>query len=167
MLDQAARGDGSGLMQLSDSYTGRQPGGKYENDTEAFYAIGCLDASAPSSVEEVEQLAQTAEQTAPRLGGATVWLGLPCTFWPVPPTGDAAPVSAPGAPPIVVLGTTHDPATPFTWAKSLARQLTSARLMTYNGEGHTAYGRGDVCVDREIDRYLIELIPPKEGTRCG
>ncbi|WP_143675948.1 alpha/beta hydrolase, partial [Streptomyces milbemycinicus] len=74
---------------------------------------------------------------------------------------------AKGAAPIVVVGTTRDPATPYTWARSLASQLTSATLLTYNGDGHTAYGRGSACIDTAIDTYLLTGTPPPSGKRCN
>jgi pimeloyl-ACP methyl ester carboxylesterase len=75
-------------------------------------------------------------------------------------------VSAPGAPPIVVIGTTNDPATPLSGATALADQLPDARLVVFEGEGHTAYGRSD-CVDDAVDEYLLTLNPPPDGMRCS
>jgi hypothetical protein len=115
----------------------------------------------------VQQLAARAARLAPHIGASTVWLGLPCTLWPVAAVGKVAPIHAAGAPPIVVVGTTHDPATPYSWAKSLAAQLRSGRLLTVEGESHTSYGRGNECVDGSVDRYLVELAVPARGTRCA
>jgi hypothetical protein len=81
------------------------------------------------------------------------------------PTGKIAPVPAPKAPPIVVVGNTHDPATPYKWAQGLARQLGTATLLTYQGGGHTAYGR-DGCIDQNVDDYLVKLTVPATGTTC-
>jgi pimeloyl-ACP methyl ester carboxylesterase len=164
-LTSAARGDGSILASLADTYTGRLPGGEYDNDTEAFYATGCLDGAAPPP-GELAPMAQRIAAEAPYFGAATLWLGAPCSVWPVPPDGSPAPVRAAGAPPIVVLGTTNDPATPLAWAEALAAQLESARLVVYDGEGHLAYARGDECVDRAVDAYLVDLEPPPAGLRC-
>jgi pimeloyl-ACP methyl ester carboxylesterase len=165
-LNDAARGDGSALLALSDAYTGRNTGGRYDNLTAAFYAIGCLDGPAPRSADAVERLAQRAARVAPDFGASTVWLGLPCTYWPVPPDGRPAPIHAPGAPPIVVVGTTNDPATPYAQAQALAGQLDSGRLLTYVGQGHTAYGHGHACIDQAVDAYLVDLKLPADGTRC-
>ena len=96
-------------------------------------------------------------------GASNVWLGLPCTFWPAPADGKAAPVHAAGAPPILVVGTTDDPATPYASARALTRELRSARLLTYVGEGHTAYGRGDACIDGKVDTYLLSRRLPRAG----
>ena len=165
-LAQAATGNGSRMLALSDQYTGRTTGGKYTNETAAFYATGCLDAPAPANVAAVQRLAERAAQVAPRFGPSSVWLGLPCTQWPVAATGKVAPIRAPGAPPIVVLGTLHDPATPYEWARAVAAELSTGRLLTADAASHTSYGRGNACVDGSIDRYLLRLEIPPRGTRC-
>jgi pimeloyl-ACP methyl ester carboxylesterase len=166
-LAQAGRGSGDGMLAHADAYTGRTTGGKYTNETAALYAVGCIDSPAPPTLSAVEQLAARAARAAPHFGASTVWLGLPCTFWPVPVEGKVAPIHAPGAPPIVVVGTTHDPATPYAWAQSLAAQLRTGRLLTAAGASHTAYGRNNSCVDQNVDRYLVELVVPARGTTCG
>jgi hypothetical protein len=84
----------------------------------------------------------------------------------VPPVGAPHPISAPGTPPLLVVGTTRDPATPYAWARSLANQLSSGVLLTYRGDGHTVYGQGNRCVDENVDRYLVEARPPADGTTC-
>jgi hypothetical protein len=76
------------------------------------------------------------------------------------------PLRAAGAPPILVVGTTRDPATPYRWAQALARSLKSGVLLGWNGDGHTAYLSGSSCVDTAVDRYLITLSPPRNGTVC-
>jgi hypothetical protein len=84
----------------------------------------------------------------------------------VPPQGEPHAIAAPGAKPILVVGTTRDPATPYAWARSFARQLESGRLLTFVGDGHTAYRRGSSCVDEAVDAYLLEGRLPGAGTRC-
>jgi len=166
-LAQAGRGTGDGMLALSDVYTGRHTGAKYSNETAAFYATSCVDAPAPPTVAATQALAARAAKVAPHFGPSTVWLGLPCTFWPVPPQGKVAPIHAKGAPPILVIGTTHDPATPYAWAQSLAAELASGHLLTSDAASHTSYGRGNACVDGNADRYLLELQVPAAGTRCS
>ena len=82
------------------------------------------------------------------------------------PEGKAAPIRAPGAGPILVVGTTRDPATPYAFAKNLAAELDSGRLLTYDGDGHTAYKEGSGCIDDAVDAYLVGGKLPAEGTRC-
>jgi hypothetical protein len=165
-LRDASRGNGSALLALADAYTLRQPGGRYANETDAFYATACLDSPAPRTVTAVRRLAARAARVAPVFGASTVWLGLPCTYWPVAPVGRVGPIRAAGAPPILVIGTTADPATPYASAQALARELQSGRLLTAVGEGHGAYGRHDSCIDRKVDDYLISRRLPAPGTRC-
>ena len=79
---------------------------------------------------------------------APYWSGPdPCEVWPYPATGVRERITAEGAAPIVVVGTTNDPATPYEWSVSLAEQLSSGVLVTRVGEGHTGYNKGNACVD--------------------
>jgi pimeloyl-ACP methyl ester carboxylesterase len=165
-LAQTASGLGNKMLAYSDEYTGRQTGGKYTNETAALYAIGCLDAPSPRTVAGVQAIAARATRAAPHFGATTTWLGLPCAYWPVRAREEVAPIHAKGAPPIIVVGTRGDPATPYAWAKSLARQLDAGRLLTYEGDGHTAYGSSD-CIDTAVDNYLLKLTEPATGARCS
>jgi hypothetical protein len=165
-LAGAAQGDGSKLLALADDYTERRTGGAYSNQTEAFYAIGCLDGPAPAGAGEVQADADAAATKAPHFGASTVWLGLPCAYWKAKPDGVVGPVHAKGAPPILVLGTTNDPATPFVWARSLARQLDTGHLVSLRDEGHTAYLRGSACVDTAVNDYLLDLRVPEANLAC-
>jgi pimeloyl-ACP methyl ester carboxylesterase len=91
----------------------------------------------------------------------------PCAFWPVKSgEGIVGRVRAKGAPPILVVGTTRDPATPYKDARALAGQLSSGVLLGFDGDGHTAYGGPSTCVNGAVDRYLISRVPPKNGTLC-
>jgi hypothetical protein len=94
-----------------------------------------------------------------------MWGSLPCAYWPVP-APPTVPLRANGAPPILVVGTTRDPATPFQQAQALARELSSGVLLAWNGDGHTGYRVGSTCIDNAVDRYLITLAPPPNGTLC-
>jgi pimeloyl-ACP methyl ester carboxylesterase len=165
-LGAAARGDGSKLLRLSDEYTERSKGGKYSNLTDAFYAIGCLDGPAPRNAAAIARQANAITKRAPQFGATTTWLGLPCVYWPAKPDGVSAPVHAHGAPPILVLGTTHDPATPFASARALARELDSGHLVALDDEGHAAYARNNDCIDNVAHRYLLDLTVPRPGITC-
>jgi hypothetical protein len=163
-LAAALRGDGSLLLELSDRYTDRAAGGGYSNQTEAFYAISCLDARRFTAAE-VRRQGDALAQRAPAFGEASAWLSLPCSYWRAEPDVATGPFAAPGAPTLLVLGTTNDPATPYPWARSLARQL-DARLVTLDDDGHAAYGRGNDCVDDLVHDYLLDLTVPPDGTEC-
>ncbi|MGW0821900.1 alpha/beta hydrolase [Streptomyces sp. NPDC002845] len=160
--------DGAGLLALSDSYYERDPDGTYSSLMSANAAVNCLDLPAAfSTPEQVEKAVPTFEEASPVFGRALAWASLNCAYWPVAPTGEPHRIEAKGAAPIVVVGTTRDPATPYRWARSLATQLSSARLLTYDGDGHTAYGRGSACIDSTINTYLLRGTPPTDGKRCS
>ncbi|GAA1393622.1 alpha/beta hydrolase [Kitasatospora putterlickiae] len=167
-LADARAGDGTGLLKLSDAYYGREADGSYPNLMFANMAVNCLDLPAPfTGPDDAARAVPEFERTSPRFGRDMAWMALTCTYWPVPATGAPHTVRAAGATPIVVVGTTRDPATPYSWARSLAGQLESGRLLTYDGDGHTAYGRHDACLDGAVNRYLLAGEAPENGTRCG
>ncbi|MFD8274370.1 alpha/beta hydrolase [Streptomyces flaveolus] len=160
--------DGAGLLVLSDSYYEREAGGDYSNLMSANAAVNCLDLPpAFSSPDQVREALPAFEKASPVFGEGLAWSSLNCAYWPVHPTGEPHRIEAAGAPPVVVVGTTRDPATPYRWAQALADQLSSGRLLTYEGDGHTAYGRGSTCIDSAITTYLLRGTPPADGTRCS
>ncbi|MFE5597726.1 alpha/beta hydrolase [Streptomyces coelicoflavus] len=160
--------DGAGLLILSDSYYEREADGGYSNLMFANAAVNCLDLPAAfSSPDEVRAALPDFEKASPVFGEGLAWSSLNCAYWPVKPTGEPHRIEAAGATPIVVVGTTRDPATPYRWAEALSDQLSSGRLLTYEGDGHTAYGRGSSCIDSAINTYLLTGTAPKDGTRCS
>lgn len=166
-LKSAVEGDGSGLLELADLYYERDAGGSYENLMYANAAVNCLDLPAAfEGPEDVRKNLKAFRKASPVFGTYMAWAALNCTYWPVKPSGEPQRIEAKGAAPIVVVGTTRDPATPYLWAEGLAGQLESAHLLTYDGDGHTAYGRGSACVDTAINKYLLKGTPPAPGKRC-
>jgi pimeloyl-ACP methyl ester carboxylesterase len=89
-----------------------------------------------------------------------------CANWPYKATGKRGPISAAGSAPILVVGTTNDPATPYVWAKNLASELQNGHLLTYRGEGHTAYNKSNSCVNNTVDAYLVDGTVPTQGKTC-
>ncbi|MCG5216421.1 alpha/beta hydrolase [Streptosporangium sp. KLBMP 9127] len=153
-------GDGTGLFKL-----GNEP--EVVNLSGAIQAINCIDKPYPADLAAVQNLADRAEKAAPRFGSLLAWSWLPCAYWPVRTTQQPRALTATGAPPILVIGTTRDPATPYKWAQSLAGQLTSGVLLTYDGDGHTAYlSNTEECIRRPVAQYLINDQPPKHGVTC-
>ncbi|MFE4698077.1 alpha/beta hydrolase [Streptomyces sp. NPDC056738] len=160
--------DGAGLLALSDSYYERDADGRYANLMSANAAVNCLDLPAAfSGPDQVEQSLPAFEKASPVFGEGLAWASLNCAYWPVKNTGEPHRIEAKGAAPILVVGTTRDPATPYPWAQSLASQLSSGKLLTYVGDGHTAYGRGSTCIDSAVNRYLLQGTPPEKGKRCS
>jgi pimeloyl-ACP methyl ester carboxylesterase len=164
-LQAASKGDGTDFLTLFDLYTGRRSDGSYNNLFEANAAINCLDAPAPS-LAAITAAAPGAEAAAPIFGLQNLDSEATCSVWPVPATGRIGPISAPGSPPIVVVGSTGDPITPYHWAQSLAGELSHGVLLTRVGDGHTGY-ESSSCVRQAVDQYLITLAPPPAGTRCA
>ena len=164
-LTDAFAGNGTLMVLLADSLVQRQQTGQYTNLMDAFMAVSCIDRPWPRSLGAWSAAAAAAAKAAPQFGAAEMWGSLPCAFWPVPAAA-TVPLRAPGAPPILVVGTTRDPATPFRWAQALARDLSSGVLLGWNGDGHTAYLEGSTCVDTAVDRYLISLATPPNGRIC-
>ncbi|MFJ5675196.1 alpha/beta hydrolase [Streptomyces sp. NPDC093097] len=166
-IAQAKDGNGRALLALSDSYYERSASGHYANQMYANPAVNCLDLPAPfTSPDQVRAALPAFRKASPVFGDNFAWNALNCAYWPVKPTGTARRIPAKGAAPIVVVGTTRDPATPYAWAKGLAAQLSSATLLTYVGDGHTAYGRGSDCIDTAINTFLLEGTPPAKNKRC-
>jgi pimeloyl-ACP methyl ester carboxylesterase len=161
---EADRGDGTTLLHLADAYTERQPDGSYAPTLDAMHAINCADTVERTASVEPEAWRAEMVALAPHFG-AMMAEGLNgCSSWPAPAEPPVA-IAAPEAPPIVVVGTTGDPATPYESAGELAAALGDASLVTWEGEGHTAYFSAP-CVTRAANRYLLELELPADGLRC-
>jgi pimeloyl-ACP methyl ester carboxylesterase len=155
--------DGSGLLQLADASDRRDRDGSYGQLNYAFPAVRCLD-SQDDSVKNAEKRLVEDSHSAPVLGELN-GPDLACPLWPVKSAPKQPAVDAEGAPPILVIGTTGDPATPYEYAKSMARELGSGVLVTFNGEGHLAYGQSG-CVRQLVVAYLVDNEVPRDGTRC-
>ena len=165
-LTSGFAGDGTVLVQLANLLMERNPNGTYSNLADADTSISCLDRPWPRSLASWQASAEAAARAAPLFGASIVWGSLTCAYWPVP----AYPlplIRAAGAPPIMVVGTLRDPATPYRWAQALASDLSSGVLLGWNGDGHTAYGEGSRCVDTIVNDYLISLSVPRSGTVCS
>ncbi len=159
--------DGSGLLALSDSYFGRDADGTYANNSfEAFNAINCLDSREDSDFATMQEEAAKIKEAAPIMGGSFGFGGLGCANWPYPVAEQTFDLAATGAAPIMVIGTTNDPATPYVWAQGLAEQLDSGFLVTHVGEGHTAYGMGSQCIVNTVDDFFINGTIPDTDPRC-
>jgi pimeloyl-ACP methyl ester carboxylesterase len=162
-LSEAQNGDGKGILQLYDDYYQRKDDGTYGNELEAFLAISCLDDPGASSVEDVDSHVEDFIDAAPRLGGNFAY-GYSCALWPVKPA-DKVTITGKGAGPIVVVGTTGDPATPLDSTRKMALSLEQGILIVVDANQHTGYGANN-CVVKAVDDYLINLSVPKNETTC-
>ncbi|HXQ44854.1 MAG TPA: alpha/beta hydrolase [Acidimicrobiales bacterium] len=160
-LAQAAAGNGTDVITMSDSYSS----GGSTNGGDANNAVNCLDHPVSRTPSTYPSLAAEAAAQAPVFGPPFAWGLLQCAVWPVRPTRTPAPVTDPGGPAILVVGTTGDPATPYQWAVALALQLRHGELVTWRGVNHVAYFYSP-CV-RAIDQaYLVSGTLPPPGTTC-
>ena len=166
-LSQALQGDGTVLLALADVYSERNADGTYaSNVNSAFPAISCTDRPGSLSVAEIRRNVKDYEQVSPIFGRTFAWAGLSCRNWPVTKGDFPTSVNAKGSEPIVVIGTTRDPATPFEWSVRLARSLQEGVLIAREGDGHTGYNAGNECVDTAVDDYLVGGKVPADPTRC-
>jgi len=166
-LLEAFDGDGTTLLASADEYNQRTADGYATNLQQANTAINGLDCKiapeADSTPTEDDFLA------ASPLFGAILfgYVEVGCDAWPITPTVEAPDYTAQGAAPILVVGTTGDPATPLASAQKLAELLDSGVLLIRDGEGHTAYFSGDECITTIIDAFLVDGTVPEDGTECG
>lgn len=164
-LNEVKSGSGDTLLRMADFYNDRNDDGSYStNILEANIAISCLDSRQPADMASMKEQNAKLEKVGKVFGRYWQYGALTCENWPYPVVAAPANYAAEGAPTIVVIGTTGDPATPFEQAVSLAHDvLADGFLITYEGEGHTAYGRSNSCVDVTVDEFLISgTLPPKE-----
>lgn len=161
-LDEAVRaaldGDGAPLLALADRFVELV-------EFDAYFAVSCLDFAWPGDPQRHLAAAEAAADTSPRFGEALVNDYLQCAGWPVEPE-PLGPIEAPGAPPILLVSTTGDPATPHAGAVAVAERLASGTLLTHEGDGHTIALQGDGCVDGVVIPYLVSLEAPAAGARC-
>ncbi len=166
-LEEAMDGDGTTLQLLADAYASRSPDGSYaDNSTEAIYAINCLDDPFAITAAEVPDYLPDFLEASPTLGEVFAWGLLGCDGIEVASSEEPRDITAAGAAPIVVVGTTRDPATPYEWAVSLADQLQSGVLVSRDGDGHTGYNAGNDCVNEAIESYLVDGTVPEDGLEC-
>jgi hypothetical protein len=169
-LEAAQDGDGTELLALADGYNERSAEGEYGTTTHSQRVISCLDARQRPTVEETKKLLPEFEEISPVFGAFLGWdtAGW-CHDWPVPGQHDTPDVSAPGAAPVLVVGNTGDPATPYEGARRMADELGEdvGVVLTWKGEGHGAYGSGSDCVDSTVNAYLLDGTVPEDGKVCS
>ncbi len=165
-LGDALKGDGTTMQTLADQYLGREADGSYGNQTDVYFAVSCLDWDWPSKPQAFIDAGRAVAKTSPYLAEGIITDYIRCAYWPTPPR-PLTPPKAKGSPLIVVVSTTGDPATPYVNGVDLAKALPHGALITKVGDEHTAYGRGNACVDDAVSAYLISLRPPEKNLRCN
>lgn len=155
------------LLMLADLANEREEDGSFKsNSTFANVAVNCLDHIGVTDEKwlkaEGERLAKKYPTFGPSLGSEEDG----CANWPAKPVRYPKEIHAKGSSTIVVIGTTHDPATPYAWAESLNKQLDNSVLLTWEGFGHTAYSRSGGCIEEMVDAYLLEDKVPDDGAKC-
>ena len=158
-------GGGQLIFSLVDRQLGRQPDGSFDNSSAAQSMVSCADSTERPTAEQSQQAAERIQAAAPTFGQALGWATLSCLGWPMA-ANPLPEITGKGSPTVLVVGTLGDPATPYAWAEEMTAALESAVLLTYEGDGHTAFLRGGPCVDNAVVTYLVELTVPRVGTRC-
>ena len=167
-LSEMTQGRGDTMLALADMYMRRDPQGRYTNATDARISINCVDQPPITDRATVVEQDRRLREVAPFMSYGEFTGNAPlstCAFWPVPPTSKPHAVSAPGLPPVVVVSSTGDPATPYQAGVDLAEQLGGG-LLTFNGTQHTVVFQGEQCVDDYAAAYLIDLTLPPPGATC-
>ena len=170
-LASAAAGNGAGMLALYDAYFGRLPDGTYGDELEAYFAITCADDpvadDAAAAIDEAVERRADFYVASPRIGTTAAYELLICASFPQGATGagdDGFEITGAGAGPIVGVGNTGDPATPFEGSRTMAETLEEGVFVEVEADQHTAYGL-NACIDGAIDDYLISLVVP-DGVSC-
>jgi pimeloyl-ACP methyl ester carboxylesterase len=161
-LAASTNGNGAQVVAMSDHYS--MDGST--NGADAGDAVDCLDHPASKVLAAYGPLASVFAQSAPVFGPLLAWGEAACAVWPVPPTRTPGSVTAPGSPPILVVGTTQDPATPYAWSVALAGELSQGHLLTVQGSDHVSYFYS-ACVRIYVQLYFVDLTTPPPGSTCN
>ncbi|MFF7650104.1 alpha/beta hydrolase [Streptomyces sp. NPDC007983] len=162
-------GKGNLLLAMSDSMSGRDDKGRYSNINAANTAINCADEKKRYTVSDVKERLPRFREASKVFGDYLAWSLLACTGWPVDGRTDTPDVSAEGSAPVLVVGNTGDPATPYAGARTMARELGRGVgvEVTYRGQGHGAYNSGNACMTKTVNAYLLDGKVPAGGKTCG
>ena len=172
-LDAAISGkDGTALQEINDWFIERNARGQYTNNANtAIYAINCLDAFGAQTLQQARRERAATVKQMPILGQLFGWGDEACAAWPYRAQNPVQRLQVKNVPPMLILGTEYDPATPIQWARALQTQIPKSVLVELSGDGHTAYAVGSACMDRIVNAFLLSEnvttpVVPKNGTRC-
>jgi pimeloyl-ACP methyl ester carboxylesterase len=162
-IAEAQKGYGDTFLKLADEYTGRQSDGSYpNNEFDSSAVIDCLDFNEPRSVQRIRSDGKVFTNEAPLFGPYLAYGGVTCKFFNQGTEVIIEPMTT--ANPVIVIGTTGDPATPYEWSQGLSKLLTNSRLISLTAEGHTGQGQGNACIDDQIDDFYLTGKVPTTST---
>lgn len=163
-----SKSDGQLLIDLADEYSHRDANGRYtDNQNDISQIISCLDFRDHRTLAQIKADEPVFAKTAPIFGPFLTYAGLTCNFWRAGPVAFPKPLSSLKSPPIVIIGVTADPATPYEWARSLHQTFPNSSLLTFNGDGHTGHNRGSSCIDSKVDTYFLTGVTPAKPVSCS
>ena len=159
-------GDGSQLLVLNDLGTGREADGTYpDNSSEANWAVNCADYP-PEDPRVWKHMANALDRRGGTFGSYMASGSDMCEGWAYNPDKVPGPFAEASTAPIVLVGTLYDPATPYQWAVDAHEMLDNSVLLTYEGDGHSAYAQGVGCIIDPVDQYLLHGTLPQDGLTC-
>jgi len=167
-LSELKNGSGDTMLKLADLYMGRDEDGHYNNSTDVRVAVNCVDEPPITDRKTVVEEDRRAREVAPFMSYGQFTGNAPlgtCAFWPVPATSKPHRISVAGLPPVLVVSTTNDPATPYQAGVDLAKQL-GGTLLTFDGTQHTVVFQGNKCVDDIAAKYLVDVVVPPPNSTC-
>ena len=159
--------NGAKLLAMADDYNQRDSSGHFvSNQSDLQGVISCLDFADPRTVDQMVAGQSNFVKAAPIFGPYLAFSGLSCKYWQAPPvlTSDFRPLAS--VTPILVIGVTRDPATPYRSAVALKKLFTKSVLLTYDGDGHTGHNRGSSCIDSKVDTYFLTGVVPTAPVTC-
>jgi pimeloyl-ACP methyl ester carboxylesterase len=170
-IAEGLSGYGDTYLELADQYTDRGSNGKYTSNTlDAGAIIDCLDWPDSRTIDQIKTDAKRFTDAAPIFGPYLAYTNIACKYLTAPAkdkfTRTTNKITSINTAPIIVIGTTRDPATPYDWAVGLNKIFTSSKLITLNADGHTGQGRGNVCVDYAVNTYLLQGKSPNKNLGC-
>jgi pimeloyl-ACP methyl ester carboxylesterase len=165
---EATLGSGESFLTLADQYSGRQEDGSYlSNENDALQVIDCLDQKEIETISAFKKGVAEFAEKAPIFGSYLAYAGLACRYLPNLDSVEQIEIKKLRTKPVLIIGTTRDPATPYKWALALTKIFSGSVLVTLDGDGHTGHGRGSTCVDSAVDRYLLTGATPNSELFCA
>ncbi len=161
------KNNGTKLLAMADNYNYRDSNGHFTSNQEDLQQIiSCLDFSDPRTVAQIESDQAAFAAAAPIFGPYLGYAGLSCKYWHAPPLVTTDFTALTSVTPVLVIGVTRDPATPYQWAVALHQYFAKSQLLTFDGDGHTGHNRGSACIDSKVDSYLLTGAVPAMAVTC-